>query len=56
MQLTKVKYNGNTIAEYEYDELGRRTLLTYGNDANTVYEYDLAPIDKSLSGTVLPVS
>ncbi|MHC4068615.1 MAG: RHS repeat domain-containing protein [Planctomycetota bacterium] len=29
------------IAEYGYDELSRRTLLTLGNDANAIYEYDL---------------
>jgi len=41
LRLTKVKYEGSTVAEYAYDELSRRTLLTLGNDANTVYEYDL---------------
>ena len=34
--------DGNSIAQYSYDELFRRTLLTLGNDANAVYEYDLA--------------
>jgi len=30
------------VARYAYDELSRRTLLTLGNDANAVYEYDIA--------------
>jgi YD repeat-containing protein len=29
------------LAEYEYDELSRRTLLALGNDVNAIYEYDL---------------
>lgn len=40
-RLTEVKYQGQTIAEYGYDELSRRTLLKYSNDANIVYQYDL---------------
>jgi RHS repeat-associated protein len=38
----KVQYNGTTVAEYTYDELSRRTLVTLGNDSNAVYEYDIA--------------
>jgi len=41
-RLSKIKDDdGNSIAQYSYDELSRRTLLTLGNDANVVYEYDL---------------
>jgi hypothetical protein len=29
------------VAAYEYDELSRRTVLTYGSDANAVYTYDI---------------
>jgi len=41
-RLSKIKDDdGNNITEYTYDELSRRTLVTLGNDANAVYEYDL---------------
>jgi RHS repeat-associated protein len=31
-----------TMADYQYDQLGRRTLATLGNDSNAVYDYDIA--------------
>ncbi|MDO8301791.1 MAG: RHS repeat-associated core domain-containing protein [Sedimentisphaerales bacterium] len=36
-----IKYNGSMVASYKYDQLGRRTVLTYASDANAVYTYDL---------------
>lgn len=33
--------SNNVLAEYEYDDLSRRALVTLGNDADAVYEYDL---------------
>ena len=40
--LVKIKDDSsNTLAEYEYDELSRRTVVTYLNDANATYDYDL---------------
>jgi RHS repeat-associated protein len=41
-RLTKIKYKGKAVAQYAYDELDRRTLLTLGNNASIAYEYDLA--------------
>ncbi|MDO8301793.1 MAG: RHS repeat-associated core domain-containing protein [Sedimentisphaerales bacterium] len=36
-----INYNGSMLASYKYDELSRRTCVTYGSDANAVYAYDL---------------
>jgi len=42
-KLRRIRDDSNEVlAEYSYDDLSRRTLLTLGNDANVVYEYDLA--------------
>lgn len=39
-------------SEYQYDDLSRRTLLTYGNDANIVYSYDLGNRLKRLTNNI----
>jgi len=44
--------DGKLLAEYQYDELSRRTLLTLGNDANAVYDYDLANRLKKLTNNI----
>lgn len=46
----------NSIAEYEYDELSKRTLLTLGNDANAVYEYDIGDRLTKLTNNVNDVN
>ena len=49
-RLTDIKdQSGNRLVHYDYDELSRRTVLTYGSDANTVYEYDIANQLKKLT-------
>jgi YD repeat-containing protein len=49
-RVTKIKDDrSNVLAQYTYDELSRRILLTLGNDANAVYEYDLANRLKKLT-------
>ena len=37
--LKNVKYNGDTIAEYSYDEVGNRTRQINGNETYTDYDY-----------------
>jgi len=39
---TKIVHRDDVLAKYCCDGLSRRTLLTLGNDANVVYEHDLA--------------
>jgi RHS repeat-associated protein len=53
-RLTDVKWRAvvSDIVTYKYDELGRRELATLGNDANTVYEYDIADRLKKITNNV----
>jgi RHS repeat-associated protein len=59
-ELSKVRENGATsgvgvLATYAYDDLGRRTSLTFGNGATQAYSYDavsrISQLTNDLSGT-----
>ncbi len=41
--LQDVKYNSNTIAQYNYDSAGNRTGIAYPNGVSTSYAYDNDP-------------
>ena len=59
-QITKIRENGATsgvgvLASYSYDNLGRRSSVTFGNGVSQPYTYDsaskLASLGNELSGT-----
>ena len=59
-EMTKIRENGATsgigvLATFGYDDLGRRTSLTFGNGASQSYSFDavsrLASLTANLSGT-----
>jgi RHS repeat-associated protein len=57
-EMTKIRENGATsgigvLATYAYDDLGRRTSLTFGNGASQIYEFD--PVSR-LSGLMIDLS
>src|SRR5215210_604745 len=63
--MTKIRENGATsgvgvLATYAYDDLGRRTSLTFGNGESTSYHYDavsrLDTLTLDLGGTTNDVT
>ncbi len=56
-RVTKIKDDSSKVlAQYAYDELSRRTLLTLGNGTEVEYEYDLADRLKKLTNEVNDVN
>lgn len=64
-ETTKIRENGATsgvgvLATYGYDDLGRRTSVTFGNGAIQVFTYDpvsrLASLTNDLTGTSIDLS